>query len=757
MLTTPIRSLLLIVLVPCIALSPVKAQLDLTFDRSIPVQGLSSELDLAWGGGFNFPQTSDIDLNGDGIKDLFFFDRSVNSVVTLLNSGIPGPMAYSLTRAYDNVYPFPILNDWALMRDYNCDGKEDLFAYTNAGFTVYKNISDASGLAFIQTGEYRVRSNYISSSGSGVYTNLYIAQSDIPGIEDVDGDGDMDVLSFALTGSYIHYHKNLSMETYGTCDSLKYELRNQCWGFFSENSNNNSVTLNAPCDFNVPFPEMGEEPLHTETDDDDRAHAGSTVLPLDLDGDGDKEMLLGDISYNNLVALYNGGSVALGNMTSVDTLFPSYNTSVDLALFPASYYEDVDNDGKRDLIVSPNAISLAWNINSVWYYRNIGTDAAPQFELTQEDLFQGRMMDHGEGAYPVAFDHDGDGLMDLLVSNHGYYQSSGTYVGKVAYYRNTGSLNAPAFQLMSDDYMNLSTSGIGTSMYPAFTDLDGDGDKDMYVGDLQGKMHFFRNTATGPVAQFVLEQPNIPDNTSTVIDVGQFATPQFTDLDGDELTDMIIGERNGNLNYYRNTGTATVPEWTLVTENLGGVLTVVAPNVTGHSVPFLFTTPTGSREILLGSESGWLYHYGDIDNNIAGTWTLIDSTFMDLRDGYRTAPCLFDYTGDGELDLVLGNLRGGLSFWNSTNTTGLGEISATRTFFNLYPNPANTNVDLVLNAPPVNGSTWVVRNNLGQTVMQEQALRQRTTLDITTLDAGIYLVRLEGATKSPTERLIVLR
>ena len=138
------RTFLLLAVFCILALSPTQAQLDLTFDNSIPVQAFSATLDLAWGGGLNFAQTSDIDLNCDGIKDLFFFDRAGNSVVTLLNNGSPGPMAYSITRAYDNVHPFPELHDWVLLRDYNCDGKEDIFAYTNAGFTVYKNIGAVS-------------------------------------------------------------------------------------------------------------------------------------------------------------------------------------------------------------------------------------------------------------------------------------------------------------------------------------------------------------------------------------------------------------------------------------------------------------------------------------------------------------------------------------------------------------------------------------------------------------------------------------
>lgn len=756
----PLRSLLLPL--PFLAvLAPATAQLDLHYDGSIPVQRAGVPLDLGWAGGLNSVQVNDVDLNGDGHKDLLLFDRHGDQVTILLNNGSPGTQAYSVTRAYDHVYPFPELHDWVLLRDYNCDGKEDIFSYSLAGFSVYKNISTGSTPAF-ELVEYRVETNYVTTSGGSVFANLYVAEVDLPGIEDVDGDGDLDVLSFSLLGSYMEYHKNLSMETYGTCDSLKFELRNKCWGFFVENLNNNSVTLNAPCPYNVPAPEIGTGGGPEEAEDGSgaakaAAHAGSTILPLDLDDDGVKDLLLGDIAYNNLVGLSNGGSVELANMTQEDTLFPSYDVSVDLPLFPGSFYEDVDNDGKRDLVVSPNATSLAQNFRSMWYYTNTGTDAAPVFQKVQENVFQDRMLDFGEGAFPVPFDHDGDGRMDLIVANHGYY-APGTYQGKLALLRNIGTATAPAFSLITDDYMDLSTSGIGLSMYPAFADVDGDGDKDMYIGDLQGRLHFYRNTATGPTAQFVLAQANLVDGAGDTIDVGQFATPVFHDLDGDGKQDLVIGERNGTLSYYRNTGTAAAPTWALLNGELGGVNVAEYWNITGFSVPFIFRNEEGEREMMLGSEAGWLHHYGNIDGNLNGNWTLLDSTFMDLHDGARTGVCLYDFTGDGDLDMVVGNYRGGLSFWRSELPTGTGEtLSISGGAFTIAPNPAAAQADLVLNAPPAAGTAWVVRNNLGQEVARAQALAQRTTLPLTGLAEGIYLVRLEGGTTSAAQRLVVTR
>lgn len=730
------------------------AQWDLFFDGNIPVEHNGTVLDLAFAGGLNFVQISPIDLNGDGIKDLFLFDRSGNTVTTLLNDGTGGPLAYHVTREYDQVWPFRELNGWALLRDYDCDGKEDIFTYSTAGFAVYRNTSENGTLSFELTTP-QVDSDYVSTSGNSVITNLFVSREDVPSISDIDGDGDLDIITFSLLGTFAEYHKNLSMESFGSCDSLKFEVRNRCWGFFSENFSSNSVALDAPCQFNVPNPEFGGN-TEAVAGEKAAAHAGSTLTALDLNGDGVMELLLGDIGFNNIVALYNGGTVDLAHMVSEDTLYPSTNVPVDLALYPAAYHLDIDGDGIRDLVVGANAQSLAENAKSIWYYRNFGTDVIPDFQLQQKDLFQDRMLDLGEGAQPVLFDHNADGLMDILVSNSGYYRSNGPYLSQIALLQNTGTATAPAFELVTDDYMGLSSLGLGQSMYPAFGDLDGDGDEDMLIGDLQGRLHFFRNTATGPVAQFVLVTPNLPDATGQPLDVGQYATPLLVDLDGDGLLDLIIGERNGNLNHYRNTGSTTEPVWTLISEALGDVNTAEYWNITGYSVPTLFTNAAGERELLSGSESGWLYHYGDIDNNLGGPWTLLDSTFLDLRDGIRTSLALHDFTGDGVLDMVLGNYRGGLTFWRSDDITGVNDRSnLVARNFGMQPNPATDHVELTLPEQSSAGIIWTVRNSMGQHVLSQPATGSRTQLYVGDLAQGHYLIRAEGSSITTSQRLVV--
>ena len=248
--------------------------------------------------------------------------------MTLRSNAAQGQSDYTFTHDFDHVYPFGQLKEWVLLRDYNGDGKEDIFSYSLGGFACYKNTSIGSSLSFAEV-DTLVRSDYYPTDA-----NLYVTQVDIPGIEDLDGDGDLDVITFSIFGNYMEHHRNLSMELYGTADSLEFAVCNRCWGFFAENLNNNSVYLNSICNYNLPNPQMGElidnatAILRSGQEEDprlgegERAHTGSTNLPIDLDGDGDKDLLVGDILAPTLLALTNGADLDSAYMVAQDSVFP---------------------------------------------------------------------------------------------------------------------------------------------------------------------------------------------------------------------------------------------------------------------------------------------------------------------------------------------------------------------------------------------------------------------------------------------------
>ncbi|MBX7130766.1 MAG: T9SS type A sorting domain-containing protein [Flavobacteriales bacterium] len=742
------------------------AQFDLTFDPSVPLFKNNAQLSMGWAGGLNFPQVSNIDLDGDGDKDLFFFDRTGDRVITLLSNQAQGSSTWSFSRAFDAVPPFRNLREWALLRDFNGDGKEDLFTYVTGGFACWKNTSTGNDLSFAMY-DTLIRSNYYPTEA-----NLYVSQVDIPGIEDIDGDGDLDVITFSIFGTYIEYHRNMSMEYYGTADSLEFEIYNRCWGFFSEDVNNNAVFLNDVCDYNVPDPRAAEEIIRRTAEErraeardpetQDRAHTGSTNLPIDLDGDGDKDLLVGDIISPTLLGLTNGGDQDSAHMVAQDILFPSYDTPVGLDVFPASFYEDVDHDGTRDLLVTANSETLSEDTAGVWYYHNTGTDASPLFSFQQQDLFQRDMLDLGEGAYPVPFDFDGDGLMDLIVGNYGYFHSSGVYPSMLAALRNTGTATAPAFTLVTRDYMGISTTGMGQGAYPAFGDLDGDGDADMLVGEFSGKLHYFQNDPANGVAQFTLADPSVNSvvNGSTAeLDAGILSTPQLFDVDGDGTLDLLVGERNGNVNYYHMLQPAPDQLWELVNDTVGGVLAAEPPFNTGYSTPVMYLNEAGQRELLVGTQSGWIKQYANIDGNLAGAWDLVEAHWQDIDDGEKSGVALHDWDGDGHMDVVVGNYRGGLSYWRNDVITTVGGLDAPvgEDVFTLLPNPTEGPVTVELSMPLHAGMQVTVLDEQGRELWHVPVRARRTPLSTDTLAPGVYMVRLSLGAQRWVQRLAVVR
>ena len=248
---------------------------------------------------------------------------------------------------------------------------------------------------------------------------------DYPSISDIDGDGAVDILTFFGLGSYIEYHRNLSVQDYGNCDSLDYKLTSSCWGGFKESAYSDSITLNVPCPYKnsqMPFP-------CSETKNDPK-HVGSTLLTLDLNNDGVKDLLTGGINFPNMIALYNGGTKDSAHMISVDTLFPSYSKPIHLYEFPCPFFIDMDNDSINDLVVSPfdptnnPAYVVADNFHNVWYYKNEGTNSSPNFQFVTDRFFVSEMISVGSNSFPVIYDVNGDGLPDLLIGNFGYYDSS---------------------------------------------------------------------------------------------------------------------------------------------------------------------------------------------------------------------------------------------------------------------------------------------------------------------------------------------
>jgi hypothetical protein len=693
---------------------------------TVKVYANSNTYLFPWAGGMNFCQFSDIDLNDDGILDLFVFDRSGNKITTYINNGTANQVDYVLAPQY--VSKFPQMHDWVLLRDYNCDGKMDIFTCAVAGFAIYKNTTTAtSGLQF-QLVTSLVNTDR-SPNSSHFMGNLFVSQVDVPAIRDVDGDGDLDVLTFQNGGNQVEYHKNMSMDLYGVCDSIRYITSSNCWGEFTENALNSSIIFNTTCPAVPIAPNENYSPLHS--------HSGSCLECINIENDGDQDLLLGDVSNPQITFVRNGGTSSYAVMDMSDDSFPSYDTYLNVDVYGCGFHLDVNNDGKKDILFSPNAPNTSENFHSSIYYRNTNTNTDVAVTYVQSGFLQDSMIDVGEGAYPVFFDYDNDGDDDLFLGNYGYYQQ-GPYISRIALFKNTGNSIAPAYTLLTRDFANIHAN-VPSIIGMAFTfgDLDGDGDKDLIIGDAVGYLSYFEKQP-GPADNFVWITSNYAG-----IDVGNAATPQLIDVDRDSKLDLLIGKQTGTISYYHNDGTTTSPTFTLVTSFFGSVRVNQPAYTTGYSAPCMYDD-SGNYILVVGSERGWLNRYDNIDGNLAGAFTRTDSMYVSIYEGGRIAPAVADINNDGLFDLVIGNYSGGVSlFYGDTNvTTGMIDQQQVLSF-SVFPNPANENIVIKTEQFDHGKQIFIVHDLSGKEILRREISSQQTTISVADFPAGMYICTLQ--------------
>ncbi len=118
-----------------------RAQAPFGFQRnlSIPVFDFndSNPLPNAWAGGFNAPQFNECDLNGDALLDLVVFERTGNKLLCFLRTSTGDSFQY----APEYQGAFPSLHDWMILRDYDMDGKTDVFTSGGNGIRIFRNTS----------------------------------------------------------------------------------------------------------------------------------------------------------------------------------------------------------------------------------------------------------------------------------------------------------------------------------------------------------------------------------------------------------------------------------------------------------------------------------------------------------------------------------------------------------------------------------------------------------------------------------------
>jgi len=719
----------------------------------IPFEVQDKQLDNALIGGLIAPQFVSFDLDGQGAEDLIVFDRLGDVLLPFINNSTPGNPNYKYAPEYTEGFPQGI--NYLKLKDYNGDGKKDMFTLPLgiSGVEVYKNTSEGGNISFelVEFNHAGSLGNALQVRAGGGFTQIYVANIDIPEIIDVDDDGDLDILNFDSGGSVMWMYQNMVVEMGLQADTFAYQIADFCWGEFIESGIGEEISLSDDPDRCATEFQGGDEVS--------QRHSGSTVLAYDGDGDGDLDMLLGDLSNDGLVYLTNSRTSVEGYMTSQDTEFPSNDEAVDIFVFLGAFFLDIDNDGNRDLIVAPNNAIGAQNVNHVWYYHNDGADDSPIFSLVQKDFLVGSTVSVGRYSHPAFLDYNNDGLYDIVIGNDKQIDENDDTKTGLVLYENVGTSEAPAYVMIDDDYLDLSLvlpSSIGF-LSPTIGDLDSDGDDDLVIAESRGQLFYFENVAgvdqPYEFAPYIYKYQDIR--------VGNNGRPAIFDMDFDGLNDLIIGEKNsttdpvsgafGGLNFLKNYGSEGNPIFyknldTLDnTQTLGDVYTGSSLQVTpGQTAPSFLVTEDGPI-LSVGSGSGEIHIYQELEGNIEGQFDELYARLPILNSGAVTSTTYADIDNDGFFEVLVGNSRGGLMAFNTIFETAEGPTSADdkdQNLLKIYPNPAEDVIQLVRKGE--GRSNFEVLTVGGQVVQNGDVAERIATIYIKDLPVGMYLLKIDG-------------
>jgi hypothetical protein len=460
---------------------------------------------------------------------------------------------------------------------------------------------------------------------------------------DIDGDGDLDVLSTSFRDDTVAWYENtngdgafsaprvISGSTDGAIHVHAADL---------DGDGDNDVVSAAHDGDMIAWYENtdGDGTFSAAKVISTTANGAIEVYAVDLDGDNDLEVLSASFD-NDSINIYDNQIGESG--ADADGFGPTVQITTRADGAEAVYAADIDGDGDADIL------SASWFDDTISYFDNRVNEGAG-FPI-ETIVMPGARADAAQRA--VAADLNGDGALDILTAS--------ANDDKIAWHANDGTRWFSPQRVIASD--------VGFPSDVATGDLDGDGDQDVATVSFDDdSVLWFENTDGAGTFSTASVLTTTADGATSVY---------VADVDGDNDLDILsTSERDDTVSWFENTdGSGTFSAENIIWQTADGANDVVAADIDGDgdmdvAAAYLFADVVAWFENTDGS--------GSFSNE-----KIIVASAPGVNDVHPA-----DLDGDGDVDLLYSPGDADVVNWIE-NTDGAGTFSSPKEITNLVRDP----------------------------------------------------------------------
>lgn len=290
-------------------------------------------------------------------------------------------------------------------------------------------------------------------------------------------------------------------------------------------------------------------------------------------------------------------------------------------------------------------------------------------------------------------------------------------------------------------------------------DWDGDGLEDLLTGDREGAVHYFRRLEPGVVN---LEEQDPVESGGRPIDAGYNSAPCITDWNADGLPDLVVGgfsAEPASVFLFINQGSPYLPVYiqtdTVLCQGQPIRLTASYPDI--HDL-----TGDGLEELLVGSANGNVLCCVNTGTPGQPVYAHSENLRADGEEIYFCSyvrPSICNWNDDGIPDLLLADDSGMIYLF--TGVTPEGASEQPEASVSLLRNPAGRQVALRVQLPlPSDVATTVFSLDGRMLASVEEGIlpagSNTVEVEFGSLPHGLYILRVTAGSGSETLRVVLI-